>query len=150
MSITKNLIEDNIKITFQKHKKLFNLNKIEISGIWGYGNYDITIFIEKPNEKIIEGKDINLELIKNCPIGTKVSGKDRSTYLQLIEDNTWYLYKNGIENENSYSNSAVVNFLKQSNSVIFSYPSVEERININNLQLFSKNNEKLSLITLEI
>jgi hypothetical protein len=54
----------------------------------GYGNYDIRIFIEKQNKKIIEGKVINLELIKNCPIKTKVSGKDRNTYLQLIEDNT--------------------------------------------------------------
>ncbi|UZQ29587.1 MAG: hypothetical protein OHM56_10545 [Spiroplasma phoeniceum] len=53
-------------------KKLFNLNQIEISGIWGYGNYEITIFTEK------------------------------------------------------------------------------EQININNLQLFNKNNEKLSLIILEI
>ncbi|UNF61881.1 hypothetical protein [Spiroplasma poulsonii] len=49
-----------------------NLNQIEISGIWGYGNYDITIFTEK------------------------------------------------------------------------------EQININNFQLFNKNNEILSLITLEI
>ncbi|RUO85874.1 hypothetical protein D9R21_06285, partial [Spiroplasma endosymbiont of Megaselia nigra] len=70
MSITKNLVEDNIKITFDR--KLFNLNQIEISGIWGYGNYDIIIFTEK------------------------------------------------------------------------------EQININNLQLFNKNNEKLSLIRLEI
>ncbi len=60
----------SIKITFDK--KLFNLNQIEISGIWGYGNYEITIFTEK------------------------------------------------------------------------------EQININNLQLFNKNNEKLSLIILEI
>ncbi|UZQ30477.1 MAG: hypothetical protein OHM56_02805 [Spiroplasma phoeniceum] len=142
--MTKNLVEDNIKITYDE--KLFILNQIEISGIWGYGNYDINIFIEKPNEKIIEGKDINLELIKNCPTGTKVSGKDRNTYLQLIEDDTWYLYKNGIEDENSYSNIAVVNFIKQSNSIIFSYPSVKEQININNLELFNKNNEKLSLI----
>ncbi|UZQ30766.1 MAG: hypothetical protein OHM56_04425 [Spiroplasma phoeniceum] len=146
--MTKDLVEDSIKIKYDK--KLFNLNQIEILGIWGYGNYDINIFIEKPNEKIIEGKDINLELIKNCPTGTKVGGKDRNTYLQLIEDDTWYLYKNGIEDENSYSNIAVVNFIKQSNSVIFSYPFVEEKININNLQLFSKNNENLSLLTLEI
>ncbi|UZQ31040.1 MAG: hypothetical protein OHM56_05995 [Spiroplasma phoeniceum] len=118
--MTKNLVEDSIKITYDV--KIFALNKIEISGIWGYGNYDIIIFIEKPNEKIIEGKDINLELIKNCPIGTKASGKDRNTYLQLIEDNTWYLYKNGIEYEKSYSNKVVVNFLKQSNNIIFSYP----------------------------
>ncbi|WP_338992860.1 hypothetical protein [Spiroplasma endosymbiont of Seladonia tumulorum] len=70
MSMTKNLVEYNIKITFDE--KLFNLNQIEISGIWGYGNYDITIHTEK------------------------------------------------------------------------------EQININNLELFNKNNEKLSLITLEI
>ncbi|WP_253301048.1 hypothetical protein, partial [Spiroplasma endosymbiont of Phyllotreta cruciferae] len=69
-SVTKNLVEDNIKITYDE--KLFNLNQIEISGIWGYGNYDITIYTEK------------------------------------------------------------------------------EQININNLELFNKNNEKLSLITLEI
>ncbi|RUO85688.1 hypothetical protein, partial [Spiroplasma endosymbiont of Megaselia nigra] len=150
ISTIKSLLEDNIKITFQKHEKIFNLNQIEISGIWGYGNYDINIFIEKTNEKIIEGKDINLELIKSTSIGTKVSGKDRDTYLQLIEFNVWYLYKNGIEDEKSYSNIAVVNFLKQSNSVIFSYPPVKEQINIDNLQLFNKNNEKLSLITLEI
>ncbi|WP_353487114.1 hypothetical protein, partial [Spiroplasma phoeniceum] len=149
-SMTNYLVEDNIKITFYNHQKLFILNQIEISGIWGYGNYDIVIFIEKPNEKIIEEKNINLKLIKNCPIGTKVSGKDRNTYLQLIEDDKWYLYKNGIEDEKSYSNIAVVNFLKQSNSVIFSYPPVKEQININNLQLFNKNNEKISLITLEI
>ncbi|UZQ30256.1 MAG: hypothetical protein OHM56_01550 [Spiroplasma phoeniceum] len=148
--ITKNLVVDNIKITFDNHQKLFNLNQIEISGIWGYGNYDINIFIEKPNEKIIEGKDINLELIKNCPIGTKVSGKDKNTYLQLIEEDTWYFLKNGVEDENSYSNIAVVNFLKQSNSVIFSYPPIKEEININNLELFNKNNEKLSLITLDM
>ncbi|RUO86159.1 hypothetical protein D9R21_04720, partial [Spiroplasma endosymbiont of Megaselia nigra] len=144
----KNLVEDNIKITYDK--KIFILNQIEISGIWGYGNYDINIFIEKPNEKIIAGKDINLELIKSCPIGTKVSGKDRNTYLQLIKDDTWYLYKNGIEDENSYSNVAVVDFLKQSNSIIFFYPPIKEEININNLELFNRNNEKLSLITLEI
>ncbi|WP_338990419.1 hypothetical protein [Spiroplasma endosymbiont of Seladonia tumulorum] len=149
-SMTKDLVEDNIKITFYKHEKLFILNQIEISGIWGYGNYDINIFIKKSNEKIIERKDINLELIQNIPIGTKASGKDRNTYLQLIENDTWYLYKNGIEDENSYSNIAVVNFLKQSNSIIFSYPLLEEKININNLELFNKNNEKLSLITLEI
>ncbi|KAF0851803.1 hypothetical protein [Spiroplasma poulsonii] len=148
MDMTKNLVVDNIKITYDK--KLFNLNQIEISGIWGYGSYDINIFIEKPNEKIIEGKYINLELIEKTQIGTKVSGKDRDTYLQLIEFNVWYLYKNGIEDEKSYSNIAVVNFLKQSNSVIFLYPSVREQINIDNLQLFNKNNEKLSLITLEI
>ncbi len=70
ISMTKNLVQDNIKITYDK--KLFILNKIEISGIWGYGNYDIKIFTEK------------------------------------------------------------------------------EQININNLQLFNKKNEKLSLITLEI
>ncbi|AXF96284.1 DUF3688 family protein [Spiroplasma phoeniceum] len=63
---------DNIKITFYNYQKLFNLNQIELSAIWGYGNYDITIYTEK------------------------------------------------------------------------------EQININNLQLFNKNNEKLSLITLEI
>ncbi len=72
MNITTNLVEDNIKITFDKHLKLFNLNQIEISGIWGYGNYDVIIFTE------------------------------------------------------------------------------QEKIIINNLQLFNKNNEKLSLITLEI
>ncbi len=71
-SITKDLVEDNIKITFYKHEKLFTLNQIEISGIWGDGNYDITIFTEK------------------------------------------------------------------------------EQININNLQLFNKNNGRMSLITLEI
>ncbi|GAA6238942.1 MAG: hypothetical protein SPLM_10590 [Spiroplasma phoeniceum] len=148
MRMTKNLVEDNIKITYDE--KLFTLNQIEISGIWGYGNYDINIFTEKPNEKIIEGKDINLELIQNTTIGTKASWKDRNTYLQLIEEDTWYLWKNGVEDEKSYSNIAVVNFLKQSNSVIFSYPPTKEKININNLQLFNKNNEKLSLITLEI
>ncbi|UZQ30627.1 MAG: hypothetical protein OHM56_03600 [Spiroplasma phoeniceum] len=126
MSTTKKIVEDSIKITFLKHEKLFNLNKIEISVIWCYGNYDINIFIEKINEKIIEGKDINLELIKNCPIGTKFSGKDKNTYLQLIEDDVWYLWKNGVEYEKSYSNIAVVNFLKQSNSVIFSYPPTKE------------------------
>ncbi len=105
MNITKDLIEDNIKITYEV--KLFSLNKFEISGIWGCDNYDVTIFIEKSNEKIIQLKDINLGLIKNCPIGTKVSGvKDINTYLQLIEDYTWYLYKNGIEDEKSYSNNA--------------------------------------------
>ncbi|RUO85861.1 DUF3688 domain-containing protein, partial [Spiroplasma endosymbiont of Megaselia nigra] len=72
ISMTKNLVEDSIKITFYKHEKLFILNQIELSAIWGYGNYDITIFTEK------------------------------------------------------------------------------EQININNLQLFNKNNEKISLITLEI
>ncbi|AXF95050.1 hypothetical protein SDAV_0034 [Spiroplasma phoeniceum P40] len=72
ISIIKNLVEDSIKITFFKHKKLFILNKVEISGIWGYGNYDIIIFTEK------------------------------------------------------------------------------EQININNLELFHRNNEKISLITLEI
>ncbi|MFJ1522144.1 hypothetical protein [Spiroplasma sp. ald] len=150
MNMTKNLVEDNIKITFYNHQKLFILNQIEISGIWGYGNYGINIFIEKQNEKNIEGKDINLELIKSTSIGTKVSGKDRNTYLKLIEDNTWYLYKNGVEDEKYYSNKAVIDFLKQSNSIIFSYPPIKEQININNLQLFNKNNEKLSLITLEI
>ncbi|RUO85931.1 DUF3688 family protein, partial [Spiroplasma endosymbiont of Megaselia nigra] len=70
ISMTKNLVEDSIKITY--NVKLFALNQIEISGIWGYGNYDITIFTEK------------------------------------------------------------------------------EEIIINNLQLFNRNNEKLSLITLEI
>ncbi|WP_338990828.1 hypothetical protein [Spiroplasma endosymbiont of Seladonia tumulorum] len=70
ISTIEDLIDYSIKITFDK--KLFNLNQIEISGIWGYGNYEITIFTEK------------------------------------------------------------------------------EQININNLQLFNKNNEKLSLIILEI
>ncbi|WP_268794825.1 hypothetical protein [Spiroplasma kunkelii] len=42
MSISKKLVVDNIKITFDR--KLFNLNKIEISGIWACGNYDITIY----------------------------------------------------------------------------------------------------------
>ncbi len=51
MDMTTNLVEDNIKITFDKHLKLFNLNQIEISGIWGYGNYDVIIFTEQ--EKII-------------------------------------------------------------------------------------------------
>ncbi len=37
----------------------------------------------------------------------------------------------------------VVNFLKQSNSVIFYYSPVKEQINIDNLQLFNKNNEKI-------
>ncbi len=149
-NMTKDLVEDSIEITFQKHEKLFNLNQIEISGIWNYGNYDIRIFIEKPNEKIIQGKDISLELIQNTPIGAKVSGKDRNTYLQLIEFDIWYLWKNGVEDEKSYSNIAVINFLKQSNSVIFSYSPVKEQININNLQLFNKDNEKLSLIALEV
>ncbi|WP_310612893.1 hypothetical protein [Spiroplasma citri] len=72
ISMTKTLVVDNIKITFYNYQKLFNLNQIEISGIWGYGNYGIIIFTEK------------------------------------------------------------------------------EQININNLELFNKNNEKLSLITLEI
>nr|CAK99147.1 hypothetical protein with plectrovirus orf 1 domain n-terminal truncated [Spiroplasma citri] len=72
ISMTKTLVVDNIKITFYNYQKLFNLNQIEISGVWGYGNYDITIFTEK------------------------------------------------------------------------------EQININNLELFNRNNEKLSLITLEI
>ncbi|RUO86600.1 hypothetical protein, partial [Spiroplasma endosymbiont of Megaselia nigra] len=56
-SMTKNLVEDSIKITFYKYEKLFNLNQIEISGIWGYGKYDIIIFTEK--EQIIIN---NLEL----------------------------------------------------------------------------------------
>jgi hypothetical protein len=60
------------------------------------------------------------------------------------------LYKKCIKDEKYYSNKAVVDFLKQSNSIIFSYQSTKEQININNLQLFNKNNEKLSLITLEI
>ncbi|WP_338956468.1 hypothetical protein [Spiroplasma endosymbiont of Polydrusus cervinus] len=141
--------ENFVKLSFLQSINI--LNQIEISAIWGYGNYDINIFIEKPNEKIIAGKDINLELIKSCPIGTKVSGvKDRNTYLILIEDDIWYLYKNGIEDEKSYSNKAVADFLKQSNSVIFSYLPKKEQIEINNLKLFNKNNEKLSLITLEI
>nr|CAK99138.1 hypothetical protein with plectrovirus orf 1 domain [Spiroplasma citri] len=72
ISMTKTLVVDNIKITFYNYQKLFNLNQIEISGIWCYGNYDITIFTEK------------------------------------------------------------------------------EQITINNLELFNKNNEKLSLIILEI
>jgi len=57
ISTIKNLVEDNIKISFQKHEKTFNLNQIEISGIWGYGNYNIIIFTEK--EQIIIN---NLEL----------------------------------------------------------------------------------------
>ncbi|RUO85884.1 hypothetical protein D9R21_06235, partial [Spiroplasma endosymbiont of Megaselia nigra] len=72
INITKNLVKDNIKITFDTPQKIYKLNQIELSGIWGYGNYDITIFTEK------------------------------------------------------------------------------EQIKINNLKLFNKNNEKLSLITLEI
>ncbi len=70
--MTKDLVEDNIKITFYKYQKLFILNQIELSWIWGYGTYNIIIFTEKG------------------------------------------------------------------------------QININNLQLFNKNNQKLSLITLEI
>ncbi|WP_338991787.1 hypothetical protein [Spiroplasma endosymbiont of Seladonia tumulorum] len=45
ISMTKNLVKDSIEITYDV--KLFSLNQIEISGIWGYGNYDITIFTEK-------------------------------------------------------------------------------------------------------
>ncbi len=43
--MTKNLVEYNINITY--NEKLFNLNKIELSGIWDYGNYDIKIITEK-------------------------------------------------------------------------------------------------------
>ncbi|WP_338963900.1 MULTISPECIES: hypothetical protein [unclassified Spiroplasma] len=50
--MTKNLVGDSIKITYDV--KLFALNEIKISGIWGYGNYDITIFTEK--EQIIINK----------------------------------------------------------------------------------------------
>ncbi|WP_338989958.1 hypothetical protein [Spiroplasma endosymbiont of Seladonia tumulorum] len=66
--------------------------------------------MKNQTKKIIKEKDINLELIKSCPIGTKVSGKDRNTYLQLIEENVWYLWKNGVEDEKSYSNKAVIDF----------------------------------------
>ncbi len=40
--MTKNLVEDSIKITY--YIKLFALKQIEIYGIWSYGNYYITIF----------------------------------------------------------------------------------------------------------
>ncbi|WFG95467.1 hypothetical protein M0C40_05050 [Spiroplasma citri] len=42
MSMTKNLVVDTIKITYDV--KIFALNQVEISGIWADGNYDITIF----------------------------------------------------------------------------------------------------------
>lgn len=70
LNLINNFIENNIKILFSQN--INNLNKIEITGIWGYGNYDIIIFTEK------------------------------------------------------------------------------EQININNLELFNKDNEKLSLVTIEI
>ncbi|RUO86000.1 hypothetical protein [Spiroplasma endosymbiont of Megaselia nigra] len=70
LNLINNFVENNMKIFFSQNINV--LNKIKISGIWGYGNYDIIIFTEK------------------------------------------------------------------------------EQININNLQLFNKSNEKLSLITLEI
>ncbi|MBH8623531.1 hypothetical protein [Spiroplasma sp. hyd1] len=70
INLINNIVENNFKILFKQN--INALNKIEISGIWGYGYYDITVFTEK------------------------------------------------------------------------------EQININNLQLFNKNNEKLSLIILEI
>jgi hypothetical protein len=60
------------------------------------------------------------------------------------------LYKNDIEDKKSYSNKAIVDFLKQSNNIIFYYPRTKKQINIDNLQLFNKDNEKLSLIKLEI
>ncbi|RUP74901.1 hypothetical protein D6D54_09295, partial [Spiroplasma poulsonii] len=52
ISMTKKIVVDNIKITYDE--KLFILNQIELSGIWGYGNYDITIFTEKEQIKINE------------------------------------------------------------------------------------------------
>ncbi|WP_338988821.1 hypothetical protein [Spiroplasma endosymbiont of Seladonia tumulorum] len=70
LNLINNFVENNIKILFSQNINF--LSKIEISGIWGYGDYDITIFTEK------------------------------------------------------------------------------EQININNLELFNKNNEKLSLVTIEM
>ncbi|WP_338991131.1 hypothetical protein [Spiroplasma endosymbiont of Seladonia tumulorum] len=55
--MTKNLVENSIKITYDV--KLFILNQIEISGIWGYGNYDITIFTEKEQININKLKLFN-------------------------------------------------------------------------------------------
>ncbi|RUO86165.1 hypothetical protein [Spiroplasma endosymbiont of Megaselia nigra] len=80
-------------------------------------------------EITVEGKKITLDLIKNSPIGTKTFGSDRTTYLQLVEDNIWYLYQNNIEDEKSYSNIAVANFLKQSNKIIFAFPNNENTWN---------------------
>ncbi|RUO86188.1 hypothetical protein [Spiroplasma endosymbiont of Megaselia nigra] len=67
MNIAKKLVEDNIKITFDD--KLFILNQIEISGIWSYGNYDITIFTEKEkiniyNLKLFNKNNEKISLIK--------------------------------------------------------------------------------------
>ncbi|WP_338991778.1 hypothetical protein [Spiroplasma endosymbiont of Seladonia tumulorum] len=70
LNLINNFVENNIKILFSQNINF--LSKIEISGIWGYGDYDITIFTEK------------------------------------------------------------------------------EQININNLELFNKSNEKLSLVTIEM
>jgi hypothetical protein len=70
LNLINSFVENNIKIYFSQSISV--LNQIEISGIWGCGNYDITIFTEK------------------------------------------------------------------------------KQININNLELFNKNNEKLSLVKIEI
>ncbi len=80
-------------------------------------------------ELTVEGKKITLDLIKNIPIDTKTFGSDRNTYLKLIENDEWYLYKNNIEDEKSYSNIAVANFLKQSNKIIFAFPNNENNLN---------------------
>ncbi len=57
--MTKNLVEDIIKITYDV--KIFVLNKVEISGRrGGYGNYNITIFTQKEQININ-----NLQLFSN-------------------------------------------------------------------------------------
>ncbi|WP_348737023.1 hypothetical protein [Spiroplasma endosymbiont of Ammophila pubescens] len=67
ISTIEDLIDYSIKITFDK--KLFNLNQIEISGIWGYGNYEITIFTEKVQINInnlqLFNKNYLIKIMKN-------------------------------------------------------------------------------------
>ncbi|MFW4370779.1 MAG: hypothetical protein EHV01_002380 [Spiroplasma sp. hy2] len=60
--------------------------------------------------------------------------------MQLIEFDVWYLWKNGVEDEKSYSNIAVTNFLKQSNKLIFTFPNNESSWNeISKYDIFNWN-----------
>ncbi len=134
-----NIYDENNK--FKENWYLLKINEVvnneildKILNIWNNKISATTI------EITIEGKNINLELIKNCPIETKASGKDRTTYLQLIEFDVWYLWKNGVEDEKSYSNIAVTNFLKQSNKLIFTFPNNESSWNeISKYDIFNWN-----------
>jgi hypothetical protein len=138
---------DTLTNIFYNHNLIYQNQKVKNINDISYQNgiIAITVYSQqvKEEEKEINGNDINLKLITSVPIGTKISGTDRNTYLKLIENDTWYLYKNNIEDENSYSNKAVIDFLKQSNKLIFDYQKtdIKKIFTISNNEIINNNSD---------